>query len=217
MSFSKDDFADKTGVSRAVLDDYQIWGDLLEKWNPRINLVAPSTLSDYWHRHAYDSWQIISHISDRVETVIDLGSGAGFPGLAVAIEMKSRGRGHVTLVESAGKKVNFLRAVIRALNLPAKVLNERAESLELNSFDLITARAFAPMPRLLSYAHPFWGETTQGLFLKGKGLAHELRDAQKDWAFSHETHVSLTDEFGYIVGISKLERLKSVIDGKGTS
>lgn len=217
MLFSKDNFAAKTGVSQAVLEDYRIWGDLLEKWNPRINLVAPSTLADYWHRHAYDSWQIIPQISASIETVIDLGSGAGFPALAVAIEMKSRGKGHVTLVESAGKKVNFLRTVIRALDLPAQVLNERAETLEPRLFDLITARAFAPMPRLLSYAHPFWGETTQALFLKGKGLAHELEDAQKDWAFVHETQPSLTDEFGYIVTLSKLKSLTQDIDRKGTS
>lgn len=206
MSFSKEEFAQKSGVSASALEDYTRWGQLLEKWNPRINLVAPSTLSDYWHRHAYDSWQIVPYISETTQSVIDLGSGAGFPGLSVAIEMKSRGQGHVMLVESAGKKVNFLRAVIRSLDLPATVLNDRAESLTPEPFDLITARAFAPLPQLLSYSHPFWGERTRSLFLKGKGLAQEVKQAQKDWVFTYRAHSSLSDETGRLVEVSNLLR-----------
>jgi len=197
--FSKDNFVAKTGLTRGALDRYQEWGNLLEKWNPTINLVAPSTVEDFWHRHAYDSWQIIAHVPSHVQTVIDLGSGAGFPALSIAIEMKERGTGHVTLVESAGKKVNFLRTVIRDLALPATVVNQRAEELHPQSFDLITARAFAPLPKLLSYADPFWGKETRALFLKGKGLAQEVLDAQKNWKFSHKSHMSLTDETGRVV------------------
>lgn len=204
MSFTKNDFVKKSGVSLNMLEDYVVWGELLEKWNPRINLVAPSTLNDYWHRHAYDSWQITSYIPNSVQSVIDLGSGAGFPGLSVAIEMKWRGTGHVVLVESAGKKVNFLRTVIRTLDLPATVLNVRAEKIEPKPFDLVTARAFAPLPQLLAYSHPFWGDDTQSLFLKGKGVAQEVKDAQKDWAFYYKTHASLTDETGSLVEISNL-------------
>ena len=209
MSFTKADFAKATGLDEAVVEDYAHWGATLQKWNKRINLVAPSTLDDYWHRHAYDSWQIIPHVVDTVESVIDMGSGAGFPGIALAIEMKSRGHGHVTLVESAGKKVNFLRSVIRDLQLPATVLSERAESLTPQAFDLVSARAFAPLPKLLAYAHPFWAQHTRGLFLKGQGLAGELLEAQKDWAFSHRAHKSLTDDMASIVEITQLGRLSA--------
>ena len=209
MSFTKADFATLTQLDDSVIEDYAHWGATLQKWNKRINLVAPSTLDDYWHRHAYDSWQVIPHIGNAAQSVIDMGSGAGFPGIALAIEMKSRGRGHVTLVESAGKKVNFLRSVIRDLQLPATVLSQRAESLTPQAFDCVTARAFAPLPKLLAYAHPFWGSQTRGLFLKGQGLAGELLDAQKEWAFSYKTHQSLTDDMASIVELSQLGLLNA--------
>jgi len=205
MTFSKADFVNASKASPTIIDDYVKWSELLVKWNARINLVAPSTLADYWHRHAYDSWQVTPHIKDNVERLIDLGSGAGFPGLSAAIEMKARGRGHVWLVESAGKKVNFLRTIIRELSLPATVLGERAESLSLDSFDCITARAFAPLPRLLTYAHPFWGQNSYGLFLKGQGLADEVLAAQNNWTFSYQSRPSLSDETGVLVEIEKLK------------
>lgn len=206
MSFSKADFADLTQIGDEALEAYAHWGAQLEKWNAHINLVAPSTVGDFWHRHAYDSWQIVNHIAAPVKTVIDLGSGAGFPGIAVAIDMKRRGAGHVTLVESAGKKANFLRSIIRELSLPAQVINERAEAMERQTYDRVTARAFAPLPNLLSYAHPFWGDKTRGLFLKGRGLAKEITSAQSEWEFSHKTHQSVTDEMANIVEISELTR-----------
>jgi len=205
MTFSKTDFAALSKASPEVIEDYERWGDILVKWNARINLVAPSTLPDYWHRHAYDSWQVTPYIKPDTKRVIDLGSGAGFPGLAVAIEMKARGKGHVWLVESAGKKVNFLRTVIRELSLPATVLGERAESLSGDSFDCITARAFAPLPKLLTYAHPFWERQSYGLFLKGQGLADEVLAAQDMWTFSHQSNLSLSDETGVLLEVTNLK------------
>jgi 16S rRNA (guanine527-N7)-methyltransferase len=206
MAFSKADFAKASKASPDILADYSRWGELLIKWNARINLVAPSTLADYWRRHAYDSWQVIPHITNETERLIDLGSGAGFPGLAAAIEMKSRGKGHVWLVESAGKKVNFMRTVIRDLSLPATVLSERAEHLSLEPFDCITARAFAPLPRLLTYAHSFWGPQSYGLFLKGQSLADEVSAAQDQWDFSYKTSPSVSDETGVLLEVTQLKR-----------
>ncbi len=206
MGFTQDNFAQATQASADVVADYARWGQLLAKWNARINLVASSSLAGFWERHAYDSWQITPHIKDMTETLLDLGSGAGFPALAAAIEMKSRGRGHVYCVESAGKKVNFMRTVIRELSLPATVMAKRAEEISFNNIDCITARAFAPLPRLLSYAHSFWGPKTYGLFLKGQGLADEIRSAQDDWIFSHQSTPSLSDETGFVVNISQLKR-----------
>lgn len=205
MAFSRDDFVTASQASRDIINDYVAWGEILVKWNARINLVAPSTLADYWKRHAYDSWQITPYIKDNVETLMDMGSGAGFPGLAAAIEMKDRGRGHVWLVESVGKKVNFLRTIIRELSLPATVIAERVEDISFDAVDCITARAFAPLPRLLSYAHPFWGPETYGLFLKGQGLADEIIAAQDEWMFSHKSRSSLSDETGFVLDVRQLE------------
>jgi len=211
MSFSKDDFATATQASRDVIDSYVHWEALLRKWNARINLVAPSTLGDYWRRHAYDSWQVTQHIKPNVERLIDLGSGAGFPGLSAAIDMKARGKGHVWLVESAGKKVNFMRTVIRELSLPATVIAERAEEITIETMDCVTARAFAPLPRLLTYAQRFWGADTYGLFLKGQGLADELLAVQDDWKFSHQLYPSLSDETGLILELYGLKNSEEAI------
>ena len=212
MTFTQEDFKRETGLNAETVADYARWEALLIKWNKRINLVAPLSLPDFWHRHAYDSWQIVPHISQEAVNVIDMGSGAGFPGLAVAIELKQRGRGHVTLVESAGKKVNFLRAVIRELSLPATVYGGRVENMPDVTADLITARAFAPLPRLLNYSHPFWGEQTQGLFLKGQGLAQEISSAQKEWDFVETLIPSLTDEGAVILQLSSLNPREANMD-----
>ena len=192
-----------------ALDDFRQWRELLIKWNSRINLVSDAAMNDFWTRHALDSWQLWPHIPTSARTLIDLGSGAGFPGLAMAIGCKSRGEGTMTLVESAGKKANFLRTVIRELNLPATVWADRAEKLPTHHssqapYDVVTARAFAPLPRLLTYAQPFWGEGTIGLFLKGQSADEELTQARESWTFHVEKIDSQTDPAGVILKIEGL-------------
>ena len=206
MAYSFEDFARESDVSRETLADYQAWHALLLKWNRKINLVSPTALGDFWRRHALDSWQIWPHVPEKAENFIDLGSGAGFPGLAIAIGCKAKGLGEVTLVESAGKKTTFLRTVIRELDLPAFATSERAETIEPTSHDIITARAFAPLPRLFSYAQPFWGEGTIGLFLKGEAASEELTDASKEWTYDVETIPSRSDSTGCLLKITELRR-----------
>ena len=206
MAYSFEDFARDSNVSRETLADYQAWHTLLLKWNRKINLVSPSALGDFWRRHAMDSWQIWPHIPKTASKLIDLGSGAGFPGLAMAIGCKSRGQGSVTLVESAGKKTTFLKTVIRELNLPANAISERAENIEPESYDVITARAFAPLPRLLAYAQPFWGEGTIGLFLKGEAAEQELTESSKEWRYNVESIPSRSDVTGCLLKITELRR-----------
>ena len=206
MTYSFEDFAADSDVSRETLADYQAWHALLLKWNRKINLVSPTALNDFWRRHALDSWQIWPHVPDGAEKFIDLGSGAGFPGLSMAIGCKAKNKGHVTLVESAGKKTSFLRTAIREIGLPAKATSERAESMEPQSFDVVTARAFAPLPRLLAYAQPFWGEGTIGLFLKGEAAEEELTLASKTWQYDVETIPSLSDATGQLLKITELRR-----------
>ncbi|MDB2439294.1 16S rRNA (guanine(527)-N(7))-methyltransferase RsmG [Hellea sp.] len=205
MAYSFEDFARDSNVSRETLADYQAWSALLLKWNRKINLVSPTALGDFWRRHALDSWQIWPHIPSKAENFIDLGSGAGFPGLAMAIGCKARGSGHVTLVESAGKKTSFLRTVIRDLALPVTATTERAENIESKPYDVITARAFAPLPRLFSYAQPFWGEGTIGLFLKGEAVEEELTEASKTWTYDVEKVPSVSDGAGYLLKVTKLQ------------
>jgi len=206
MAYSFEDFARESNVSRETLADYQAWHALLLKWNRKINLVSPMALDAFWRRHALDSWQIWPYVPKKAEKFIDLGSGAGFPGLAMALGCKAGGQGHVTLVESAGKKTTFLRTVIRELDLPATATSVRAEEIEQKVHDVITARAFAPLPRLLAYAQPFWGEGTIGLFLKGEAAQEELTLASKEWTYNVEIIPSQSDSTGCLLKITELRR-----------
>jgi 16S rRNA (guanine527-N7)-methyltransferase len=204
MTYSASDFANDTDVSRETLADYQVWHDQIQRWNAKINLVSKAALEDFWFRHALDSWQITEKIPQTAESVLDFGSGGGFPGIAVAIHCKAAGQGRVTMVESVGKKANFLKSMVRTLKLPAGVRSERIEALEPMEADVITARAFAPLPRLFEYAAPFWAADTVGVFHKGENCQRELTNAQKTWHFDVESYPSLTDPVSVILKIKNL-------------
>jgi len=188
-----------------ILADYEVWGALLARWNERINLVSRKAVQDFWGRHALDSWQLWPLVPEAAESFIDLGSGAGFPGVALAIACKHRGRGRVLLVESAGKKANFLRTVIRELGLPAEVWAARAEKIASKPYDIVSARAFAPLPKLLGYSKPFWGQDTKALLLKGQTANDELTNAEKEWKFDVEKIPSRSEELGVILSITNLQ------------
>ena len=202
--FTAQDFANLADVSRETFADFQAYETLLAKWNRKINLVSPAAAKDFWGRHALDSWQLAAMLPKSFETLLDLGSGAGFPGIAMAIASKQTGQGRVTMVESAGKKAAFLRTVIRELSLPATVWADRAEDMPPQPYDIITARAFAPLPRLLTYAHPFWGEDTTALLLKGQGAQEELTQAQISWIYNVTSTTSRSDPTGVILQINDL-------------
>ena len=148
-------FREITGVSRETLARFESYAALLKKWNPRINLVAESTLADLWRRHFLDSAQLQALLPPAPENrpleIVDLGSGAGFPGLVLAI----LGAGTVTLLESDQRKTTFLREAARLTNTEIIVINQRIEAISAIPADVVTARALAPLPRLLSLAAPF--------------------------------------------------------------
>ena len=190
----------------AITQDVARWGDLLVKWNAKINLVAPGTIHDFWVRHALDSAQIIPHIPEDAEIIADFGSGAGFPGLMIAIAAKASGSTrHVHLMESVGKKASFLRTVARELELPATVHNLRIEAVDPLEADVITARAFAPLPRLLPMADRHLKPRGTLVLPKGVTLDDEVGEATLDWAFALKTAQSLTDESGQIAILSGLQ------------
>jgi len=207
MAYSSHDFADEADVSRETFEAFQTWQALLVKWNARINLVSKAAIDEFWPRHALDSWQVWEHVPHTAEKIIDFGSGGGFPGLALAIGAKSKERGNVTLVESAGKKANFLRTVIRALELPATVWEGRAEDIEPEIYDVISARAFAPLPRLFGHAEKHWGPGTLGLLLKGQGVNEELTEAEKSWIYDVEILPSRSDALGVLLKVQGLSAI----------
>jgi 16S rRNA (guanine527-N7)-methyltransferase len=162
-------------VSRETIGRLSAFLELLETWSGRINLVGPNELRDYWRRHVLDSAQLISLASADAKLWLDLGSGAGFPGLVIACCLRAT-EARVDLVERSTKKAAFLREAIRVLTAPAQVLNLSFESLnpEQGDYQVITARALAPLNRLILYARPWLDRGAVGLFPKGEDYASEL-------------------------------------------
>ena len=191
------EFVRLSGASPAQIEGLRTYRDLLTDWNQRMNLVGPATLPDFWGRHAWDSAQLIL-LAPEARTWADLGAGAGLPGIVLAILGKGREGFEVHLVESMAKRCRFLEAVVGALDLPAVIHNDRAENLS-RDVDIVTARACAPMTRLLGYAKPWLTGANQALFLKGQDVAAEIGAARDAWRFEAELLPSTSDPRGRIV------------------
>jgi 16S rRNA (guanine527-N7)-methyltransferase len=205
--FGADAFANATGATAQQMQDLGQFRDLLEAGTQRMNLVGPSALQTFWQRHAYDSAQLLKIRPDAV-TWADIGAGAGFPGVVLAILLKGVDGARVHLVESLAKRCRFLTEVVEALSLPAAVHNARAEELKPTpKVEVVAARACAPMERLLGYAQPFIRGGATGLFLKGRGVDEELEEARKRWRFEVALTPSLSDPSGRIVRVERLSRV----------
>jgi 16S rRNA (guanine527-N7)-methyltransferase len=180
------------------------YADLIAKWNQKINLVAPGTIGDLWHRHIADSLQLQSYLPAGCKQIVDLGSGAGFPGLVLAIATGI----DTVLVESNAKKAAFLAEVIRRTNAPARVLHGRIEALSVDlSADVVTARAVAPLPKLIALAYPLLSKGAIGLFLKGQDVEAELTESTKYWKMKVQTFTSTTDPKGAVLVVEEVERV----------
>lgn len=201
-------FRAASGASDAQVVDLERFRTLLADWNEKLNLVGPSALEAFWPRHAWDSAQLLQ-IEPDAQVWADLGAGAGFPGIVLAILLKQRPGAHVHLVESLGKRCRFLEAVVETLNLPATVHNARAEALSLK-VDAVTARAVAPLHKLLGFAEPYLKRGAVGVFPKGQDVASELTEATRYWKFEHDLSSSLSSSEGRIVRVRKLVRVRKV-------
>ena len=195
-------FAARFNVSRETLASLSAYVNLLEKWQPRINLVSSATLPDIWNRHILDSAQLLSHLpvtpAHRRCQILDIGSGAGFPGLVLAV----LGAGDVQLVESDQRKAVFLQTVIRELGLSAHVSNQRIETLPAFQPDVITARALAALPKLISLIAPQLHDGLTCLFLKGASVDEELTNFQTYSNMVPYLYPSMTDDNGVIVKLT---------------
>jgi 16S rRNA (guanine527-N7)-methyltransferase len=204
-AFDAATFQAVTGASDAQMADLEAFRLLLADWNDRMNLVGPSAMAEFWLRHAYDSAQLIA-LAPKALIWADLGAGAGFPGLVLAILLKGRKSAHVHLVESMTKRCRFLEAVVEALDLPASVHHARAEDLTLK-VHVVTARACAPLSKLLGYARPYLRKNVVALFLKGQDVEVELAEATRYWKFMAELKPSLSHPQGRIVQLKRLSRV----------
>jgi 16S rRNA (guanine527-N7)-methyltransferase len=197
-------FAVVSGATDRQLGELERYRSYLVDWNQRMNLVGPATLDVFWSRHAWDSAQILP-LEPEALTWADLGTGAGLPGIVLAILGKDRPGFHVHLIDSLAKRCRFLTEVVDGLALPATVHNSRAEELSL-SVDIVTARACAPLGRLMGYAQPYLKRGATALFLKGQDVASELEEATKSWDFEADVLPSLSDARGRIVRVRRLGR-----------
>ena len=200
-------FAKAFDVSRETIHRLERYHELLSEWQSWTNLIAKSTLPDVWTRHFADSAQL-TLLAPEARLWLHLGSGAGFPGLVVAILKSDDPDFKMHLVESNQRKCRFLTEVAEATDAPVEIHPVRIENVPRNSLSeaphIISARALAPLPKLLGLAEPLFGEETRGLFLKGRDASREIDEAKKDWCFRVETHPSLTSEESSIVDVTGL-------------
>jgi 16S rRNA (guanine527-N7)-methyltransferase len=195
-------FARISGVSRETLDRLAAYVDLLSQWNRRINLVSANTMGDIWRRHILDCAQLYKLLPRQAKAVVDLGSGAGLPGLVLA----AMGVPEMHLIESDLRKAAFLREAARIMAVPIALHPERIEKVSAFPADAIVARACAPLDQLLEYSERFLGERTPCLFLKGESLGAELAAAEGRWTMISENVPSLSDPSGVVAKLAAIRR-----------
>lgn len=201
------DWAESAGVSRETEAALSAYVAALKKWNASINLVSRSSIDQIWERHILDSAQLFPLVPAGARTCLDIGSGAGFPGLVIAILARDRmPELAVTLIESDRRKAAFLRHVISQLGLSTRVIALRIEDVPAIGADILTARALAPLAGLLHLAERHLAPGGRAIFPKGSGWEAEVNDALADWRFSVQNHESITQRSAMILEIGDLER-----------
>lgn len=195
-------FTAALNVSRETLARLETYEAMLREWQKTINLVGGGTLDDVWRRHFLDSGQLCRLIPG-VKSVADIGSGGGFPGLVIAIIAGV----HVTLVESDNRKAAFLREVSRATGTDTEVIAGRAEMVTATPAEVVTARAVAPLTKLLSLAEPWIRPGGRCYFLKGGAVEEELTDASRIWDIEYDMVPSLSDPSGTILCVKEFSRV----------
>ncbi len=194
-------------VSRETMEKLGIYSNLLLKWQKAINLVGPTTLDDLAERHFFDSAQVFRYIPDIDVRLADMGSGAGFPGLVLAM----LGVREVHLIESDVRKATFLREVSRETATPVTIHDKRVEDCKIDKVDVVTARALATLSSLLSHTNSLRteGHPVYGLFAKGEQHAEETDKARKDWEFTVESFQSETEISAKVLRINDLKSKKA--------
>ncbi len=209
MNDAKEAFLQAFPVSHETIHRLTTYQERLISWNEKMNLVAASTVPQIWTRHFLDSAQLMPFIPQNARILADMGAGAGFPGLVLAILAREQNRPLcVHSIEATGKKADFLKAVVDELELNVHIRRERVEDIKGFKADVITARALKALPELLKYANRLIQKDSLCLFLKGQNASEELTQAKKYWTFSLKTHKSISDDTGVVLEIGNL-RYKS--------
>jgi 16S rRNA (guanine527-N7)-methyltransferase len=195
-------FADLFPVSRETLARLEAYAALLVRWSARINLIGRETVADLWRRHILDSAQLRPLVPTAARSLIDLGSGAGLPGLVLAI----LGAPGVELVEADSRKCAFLREAARITEAHVTISGCRIQAMPPYPVDVVTARALAPLDRLLGLAEPFLAPASQCLLLKGERVEDELTLARRHWTMTASLHESRSDPRGVVLRLQQVAR-----------
>jgi len=198
-------FARVSGVSRETLEKLTAYVELLSQWNRRINLVSANTMGDVWRRHILDCAQLAKHLPRQTRVAVDLGAGAGLPGLILA----AMGVPEMHLVESDLRKSAFLREAARIMDVAVTLHPERIEKVTAFPADAVVARACTNLDQLIDYSEKFISPKTVCLFLKGENAGEELAAAEASWSLTSETIPSLSDPSGMILKLSAIHRTTS--------
>ena len=200
-------FQEKSDVSRETLDLLSIYASLLKKWNPAINLVAPSTIDELWERHMLDSAQIFNLLPEGATSWCDVGTGGGFPGIVVAILAKEQKPDlRVTCIESDVRKATFLRTVLRETGVKADIISARIEDVPAQSADILSARALASLTKLLEFSERHLSPDGICLFPKGARYQEEIDEALETWRFDLEKLPSVTHSDAVILKLGAIKR-----------
>lgn len=199
----------KYNVSRETLDKLKVYEGSLVQWQEKLNLVSNSSLVNAWERHFIDSIQLYQYIPENAKSLYDLGSGAGFPGMVLAIMAEGRTPSlNVSLVESISKKTLYLNEVKDITSAKVNVVNKRLEELPSEKIDIITSRALTALNKLFEYSFRFCHENTVLIFPKGKKHLEEIKEAKKDWLFDVSIHKSDTSDEAAVLIVKNLKNKK---------
>jgi 16S rRNA (guanine527-N7)-methyltransferase len=190
-------------VSRGTFELLSIYYELLLKWQKKINLIGPDTIPDIWNRHFLDSLQLVKYIDDKKKVIADLGSGAGFPGMVLAI----CGYENIHLIESDSRKIAFLREVSRVTNTKISIHNKRIEDFKIDRIDIFVSRALAPLDKLFHLISKSVSHETICFFHKGKNYSNENQDALLNWRYDIDVNPSIVDSQSVILKISNIRKV----------
>ena len=202
------EFGERLDVSRETLERLERYVDLLLKWQRAINLIGPKTTQDIWSRHILDSGQLMAHLPETSGPVVDLGSGAGLPGMVLAI----MGLPHVSLIEADARKCVFLHEAARHTETRVEIVNSRIEAAKIDPATVVLARAVAPLSRLLDLAQSVSKLNTVYFFLKGKNFKNELTDIENNWNMTLHVIPSRSSAEGVILKMESLNRADTADD-----
>jgi 16S rRNA (guanine527-N7)-methyltransferase len=198
---SKADIVSEFVLNKTQVDKIDFYLSSIIKYNKHTNLIGKSTIENIWDRHVLDCLQLTKHITNKKLRILDLGTGAGLPGVLLSIA----GHQKVLMVDSVKKKTDFVRKIIKDLSLTAKIQNKRIEKPPTSQHDIVVSRALAPLVKLLTYARMYSNKNTTSFFLKGKNAISEIDIASKEFFFEFEKIKSLSSDDGCILKINNIK------------